>query len=47
MPCICYVPKSFREDKLELIEKINEVVTDYTEQGYTLTLRQLLLSVSC
>lgn len=41
MPCICYVPKSFREDKLELIEKINEVVTDYTEQGYTLTLRQL------
>ena len=41
MPCICYVPKSFREDKLELIEKINEVVIDYTEQGYTLTLRQL------
>lgn len=41
MPCICYVPKNFREDKLELIDKINDVVDSYTYQGYTLTLRQL------
>ena len=41
MPCICYVPKNFREDKLELIEQINDVVNTYTMQGYTLTLRQL------
>lgn len=41
MPCICYVPKNFREDKLELIEQINGVVNTYTMQGYTLTLRQL------
>lgn len=30
MPCICYVPKNFREDKLELIDKINDVVDSYT-----------------
>ena len=41
MPFICYQEKSFRADKLELIEKINEVINDYTLQGYTLTLRQL------
>lgn len=41
MPCRCYVPKSFRSDKLDLIQQINEVVEEYTVQGYTLTLRQL------
>ena len=41
MPCRCYVPKTFRSDKLDLIEQINGVVDEYTHQGYTLTLRQL------
>ena len=41
MPLRCYVPKNFRADKLDLIDKINEVVEEYTKQGYTLTLRQL------
>ena len=41
MPLRCYQPKSFRADKLDLIDKINEVVEEYTNQGYTLTLRQL------
>lgn len=41
MPCICYVPKTFRSDKLDLIYQINGVVEEYTRQGYTLTLRQL------
>jgi len=32
---------NFRQSTLELIEKCSDVVTDYSEQGYRLTLRQL------
>lgn len=40
MPKICYVEKSFKPDRLELIDKINSVIDDYHRQGYSLTLRQ-------
>ena len=40
MPKICYQDKNFRADKLSLIDKINSIIDDYTEQGYSLTLRQ-------
>ena len=40
MPKICYVEKSFKGERLELIDKINSVIDDYQRQGYSLTLRQ-------
>lgn len=40
MPKICYVPKNFRASSLDLIDKINEVISEYSRQDYTLTLRQ-------
>ena len=40
MPKICYVPKNFRVSSLDLIDKINEVISEYSRQDYTLTLRQ-------
>lgn len=40
MPKICYQPKQFRDKSLELIDKINEVIDEYSRQNYTLTLRQ-------
>lgn len=40
MPKIEYVPKTFKPDRLELIDKINGVITDYAKQGFSLTLRQ-------
>lgn len=39
MPKKCYVPKNFRDKSLELIDKINEVVEEYSAQDYSLTLR--------
>jgi hypothetical protein len=41
MPLIEYVPKNFRAESLSLIEKVNSVISDYKEQGYSLTLRQV------
>ncbi len=41
MPRICYVPKKFGFDALEIIEKANEICADYATQGFDLTLRQL------
>lgn len=40
MPKIEYVPKTFKPDRLALIDKINGVITDYAKQGFSLTLRQ-------
>ena len=40
MPKICYAPKNFRASSLDLIDKINEVISEYSRQDYTLTLRQ-------
>lgn len=41
MPKIEYVFKKFKGSSLELIEHANEIIEDYAEQGFTLTLRQL------
>ncbi len=38
---ICYKETNFKEKSLYLIEKANDIVSDYKEQGYDLTLRQL------
>ncbi len=36
-----FVPKSFRADAAEMIDKINDILDDYETQGYDLSLRQL------
>ena len=36
-----YVEKQFRQSSLELIALMNSVIENYSEQGYSLTLRQL------
>jgi len=41
MPKIAYIPKSFAADKLALIETCDKICTEYANQGYELTLRQL------
>lgn len=41
MPKIAYKQINFRDKSLELIEKVNEIVSDYDAQDYELTLRQL------
>lgn len=41
MPKIEYIPKNFRQTSLELIHRINNVITEYETQGYSLTLRQV------
>ena len=40
MPKICYIEKNFKQERLDLIDKINSVIDDYQRQGYSLTLRQ-------
>ena len=41
MARIEYISKKFRQDSLNLIRKINNVITEYKAQGYSLTLRQV------
>lgn len=41
MPKIEYIPKKFSSARLEMIEKVNDVVAEYQLQGYSLTLRQV------
>lgn len=41
MPKICYQPFNFKAERLELIETANQIIADYSAQGYTLSLRQL------
>jgi len=41
MPKIAYIDKRFRAATLEIITTSNEIITDYSAQGYDLTLRQL------
>lgn len=41
MPKICYVSNNFQAKSLALITRCNEIITEYTKQGYKLTLRQL------
>lgn len=41
MPLIEYVPKKFSVASTKIIEAANEIITEYEEAGYKLTLRQL------
>ncbi|MDR0853320.1 MAG: hypothetical protein LBN34_03020 [Clostridiales Family XIII bacterium] len=41
MAFTCYVEKKFHKKSLVLIEYINMIISEYAEQGYTLTLRQV------
>lgn len=41
MPLICYQPKDFSSDKLDLIARANSIIREYQGQGFNLTLRQL------
>lgn len=41
MPKIQYKDINFQDKSLRLIEWVNQIVSDYEEQGYNLTLRQL------
>lgn len=41
MPKIAYINKDFKPASLKLIVAANKIITDYTAQGYVLTLRQL------
>lgn len=41
MPKRCYVPRNFSASSLQVIEQANEIIEQYTAQGYDLTLRQL------
>ena len=41
MPKIKYEDKKFRKQSLFLIQKINQVIKDYEEKGFSLTLRQV------
>lgn len=41
MSKVCFIPKDFRKNSLELIEFMNGLIGSYQSQGYTLTVRQL------
>ena len=41
MPKIKYVTKNFQTKTVAVIENSNAIITEYSEQGFTLTLRQL------
>lgn len=41
MTRICYVPRNFTPSSLALIDHAEQIIQEYTEQGYQLTLRQL------
>lgn len=41
MPKICYQPKKFNAASAEKIRTANQIIRDYAEQGFELTLRQL------
>lgn len=41
MPKIEYIPKQFKPERFDLIERVNAVIREYEGQGYSLTLRQV------
>lgn len=41
MPKVVYKPVNFQDKGLQLIELVNQVIADYHNQGYNLTLRQV------
>ncbi|SEO12142.1 hypothetical protein [Paenibacillus sp. OK076] len=38
---VCYREINFRAESLQLIEKVNSIINEYQEMGYSLTLRQV------
>lgn len=41
MPLICYIPKRFQGSSQQIIDQANEIIEEYANAGYDLTLRQL------
>jgi hypothetical protein len=41
VPKIAYIQKTFSADRLSTLDTANDIITDYANQGYILTLRQL------
>ena len=41
MPKLAYIEKNFRKDSLETIQRVNDIVDEYRQNGYSLTLRQV------
>lgn len=41
MAKICYIPKTFSEEKRNKIRIVNEIISDYSVQGFDLTVRQI------
>jgi len=41
MPRICYIEHRFSDATLALIDQANDIIAEYAQQGYALTLRQL------
>lgn len=41
MPKTCYILKKFNADHTAIIERANEIIEEWQDQGYDLTLRQL------
>lgn len=41
MPCIAYAEKNLGRAALEVVESANRIISNYQQQGYALTLRQL------
>jgi len=41
MPRHCYVPRNFSVKSEEIIGRADEIISEYSDQGYNLTLRQL------
>src|ERR1700743_778470 len=37
----CYIPKKFRAEALETIQKANEIMESYAAKGFSMTLRQV------
>lgn len=41
MACIAYIPKKFGIKTIEVIDRVNAILTDYEAQGFDLTVRQI------
>jgi len=41
MPLIEYEPHNFSSDSQSIIDQANDIITEYEQQGYKLTVRQL------
>jgi len=45
MTCEAFLPKKFHAATLAVIEHANEIIAEYDQDGFSLTLRQLYLSI--